>query len=65
MPKSRKGAIVKATLAPKPECPTLPMMTEEEIKASRLAYEQCKPKLEAALGKLNVTVKGVIGVRKA
>ena len=46
------------------ECPQIPNMTEEEVKASRLAYEQCKPKLEAALGKLNVTVKGVIGVRK-
>ena len=47
------------------ECPQIPNMTEEEVKASRLAYERCKPKLEAALGKLNVTVKGVIGVRKA
>lgn len=30
------------------------------MKRSRLAYARCKPALEAALGKLNVTLKGVM-----
>lgn len=36
-----------------PDFPTLPPLTEEESLASRMAYERCKPALDAALAKLN------------
>ena len=36
-----------------PRLVTPPRMTEQESLASRIAYERCKPELDAALAKLN------------
>lgn len=53
MATGKRAGTAKIQRSPEPEFAIIPQLTEEESLASRIAYERCKPALDAAFAKLN------------